>query len=490
LKQQEAERQLPMQLLLILLNSIGAAVVVSMLAALALRYPSPGNPLTDPEASRFVLFLSFALGFFLALLLLVRRLPANWWKLAEEIANTPKLSVPGAKWGGVLDAGARSQYAPLFDTKATTKAPAAPPTLGLDRTEGEDAFAASPEPAANHPEATPDAAPPKPLPPSDPATAEAAAAEARRAAAEHLDTFIAATTAAIAAAGKALDALGKFALQLVLAGGCSALARKFMLTAAESFGLLVQGQVKTGTAKVFAESFAANAEHYAQRPAYRPLIDQGQEAMDGQLMGDAPAGAAVGTAIAAWANDENAKLAPKIVTFLVTDIVDASGLAQRLGNLQARRVVRAHQQAVRSGIEKCGGTEVRNSGDGALATFPDPEKAVAAAKIALQRIAQHNAGQPHLSANVRAAVHAGEAITDDDGYFGATVVAAAKICQSARAGQILVSDLVKAFCKSGAASFTENGALEDSLLGRPRPLFEVSWSATAVEYGELGKSKS
>lgn len=90
LKQQEAERKLPMQLMLVLLNSVGAAVVLSMLAALAMRNLDPGNPLTDPEASRFVLFFTFIIGFFLALLLLIRRLPRNWWKLADEIVSTPK----------------------------------------------------------------------------------------------------------------------------------------------------------------------------------------------------------------------------------------------------------------------------------------------------------------------------------------------------------------------------------------------------------------
>ena len=492
MKQQEAERKLPMQLMLVLLNSIGAAVVVSMLAALGLRNLAPGNPLTDPEAGRFVLFMSFAVGFFLALLLLVRRLPPNWWKLADEMVSTPKYAAPTDKWGGVLNPNEAHKFAPLFDTKRPASGMPAPATLRTDKDADDESFESS-APAteaasATEPGAAQSAAGPTMDAAATRAAAEAAAAEARRLAEEQIATFAAAAAAGVKTTARALDAVGKFATQLVLAGGASALAQKFMLSAKDAFGVLVHGQTQSGTARVFAESFAANAEHYAQRPTYRPLIDSGQAAMDGQLRGEGDVGALIAASVTAWGNDDNKKLVPKITTFLMTDIVDAGGLAQRLGNLQTQRVIRAHHQAVRTCIEKFGGTEIRNGGDGALATFSDPDKATAAAKDILHRIATHNAAQPHLSANVRIAVHAGEAAADDDGYFGSTVTTTARICQLGQTGQILTSDLIKAFCKTGAASFKEFGGLDDPNVDKPRMLFELTWSATAVEYGDIGKA--
>lgn len=440
LKQQEAERKLPLQLGLVLLNSVGAAVVISMLVALGLRDLNTGNPLTDPEASRFVLFLSFAIGFFFALLLLVRRLPPNWWKLADEMVNTPKYTAPDAKWGGVLDPKAASKFAPLFDISRPTSGIPAPTLLQADTGEV-DAF-------------------------------EATAAK---------------VSTGLKSTARALDLLGKFTSQLLLAGGTGAVARKFTLSGKDAFTLLVQGQAGIGVSKVFADLFAANVEHYAQRDAYRPLIEAGQTAMDGLLRGDPDLEASIAASVNAWANDKNKRLAPKIVTFMVSDIVDADGLVARLGNLRAQRVVRAHHQAAKTAIGRHAGTEVRNGGDGALATFPDPDWAIAAAKDILTRINAHNAAQPHLSANVGIAIHAGETAADANGFVGATIVTAARMCQLARAGQILASDLIKAFCKQNAAAFTEFGSLADELVDTPRPLFEVAWVG-GVEYGDIGKA--
>lgn len=393
----------------------------------------------------------------------------------------------------MLDPKGAHKFAPLFDTNRPASGTPPPPALGLADEDGDFEATAVLTPDAGGgigPGSAPSAPASAPIDAAAAhAAAEAAAAEARRLAAEQMTAFATLVADSLKATARALDAVGRFAMQLSLAGGAGVLAEKFLLSAKDAFGVLVQGQVATGASSLFAESFAANAEHYVQRTAYRPMIEAGQTAMQGQLRGDPDLGPAIAASATAWCNDDNKKLIPKITTFLMSDIVDADGLAARLGNLQAQRVVRAHHQAARTCIQKHSGTEIRNGGDGALATFPDPDKATAAAKDLLQRIASHNAAQPHLSASVRIAVHAGEAAVDEDGYFGATLVTAARICKLASAGQIVASDLIKAYCKSSAAAFKEFGGLDDEAGGDPRPLYEMTWSASAVEYGDIGKAQ-
>lgn len=464
LKRQEAERKLPLQFLYIVLNSIGAAVVLAMLAALVLSNLPGNSDYVTPDFSKFLLFMTFVLGFFATLLLLMRRLPPNWWQLANEFATTSKYTPPNEKWGGVLKEPA-STYAPLFDTSRPIKKNEAPPTLAQD---GDDSpFTTAPPPSEPPPDADPNAAA------ADAGTsvalfngadakavdanAEAAIAEAKAQAIAEIERFVKATTEAIQAAGRTLDALTRFAMQLYLAGACSAVARKFVLSAKESIAMMVRALIQAGTGKLFAESFASNIEDYAQRDVYRQAITAGHDAMNVQLSGEGTPTKAMTGLLEVWTGDERKALAPRVVTFLFTDIVDAKALTQRLGNLHAQRVIKAHDEAVRESLDKHKGKQIQHTGDGVIATFPDPARALAAAQEIQQRVAEHNRRAPHLSANVRIALNAGEAVHDGAAFFGATVRMTAKICDKAKAGQILAADVIKAFCKSTPTPFSPLG---------------------------------
>ncbi|MDX2143474.1 MAG: adenylate/guanylate cyclase domain-containing protein [Rhodospirillaceae bacterium] len=490
LKQQEAERRLPLQFGLIILNSLGSALVLSMISALIIRNLDRQNPFADPEITGLLLFMTFAIGFLLTLLLLMRRLPPNWWQLANEFVATGKYEAPSEKWGGVLSKP-NAEFAPLFDITQPKKVDAKnlPKTLSDNPDEGD--FDAPKPVSAPPPEGD--------APGEDAAVAETvvasvapeeSTAEAKAQAESEIDTFVAGATAAVQAAGQALDTVTRFATQLYLAGACSAAAKKFVLSAKDAFGLIVRVLAQTGTGKMMAESFATNVEEYGQRPAYRQVIDAGCAAMDAHLDGQPEAAASLTTTLVQWSAPEYKSRVPRIVTFMFTDIVDAAALKDRLGNLHAQRVLRAHDETVRDAIAKNKGTELRHTGDGIMATFPDPAKALAAAQAIQQKLDEHNKKQPHLSANVRIALNAGEAVKESEGFFGAAVKMTAEVCAMAKAGQILASDVIKAFCKSSAHAFAPCGDLKIAALDKSRPVFEVSWlrAGAGLDYADIGRA--
>jgi adenylate cyclase len=495
-KRQEAERKLPMQLLFIILNSLGVAIVVSMIAALTLRNLPGDSIYVTTDMSRLVLFMSFLLGFFVTLLFLMRRLPENWWQLANEFATAEKYVAPGEKWGGALQSKPNAAYAPLFDMSAPKKkGDALPATLATGPDDDTPFTAATPPPEAPEGEAASEG---KAAPEGESAalfaakpkaeTPEEELKKAKEQATAEIDKFAASVAQTLQSAARAVDAMTRFAMQLYLAGAVSAVARKFLTSAADSFALLMRAAMQAGSGKAFAESFALNVEDYAQREAYRDLIKAGQSAMEAQLKGESPSPEAILTDIDTWTGAETKPPMPKVTTFLFTDIVDAKALTQRLGNMHAQRVVKAHDEAVREAIAKNKGRQVKHTGDGVIATFLDPAKAVAAAQSIQQKLDAHNQRSPHLSANVRIAINAGEAVEENGAFFGATFKLTAKVCDMAKAGQILAADVVRSFCKSSPHLFQPFGEITIEELGKARTVVEVSWmkSGAGLDYSEIG----
>jgi adenylate cyclase len=296
-------------------------------------------------------------------------------------------------------------------------------------------------------------------------------------------------SATVQAAARTLDAVTRFAMQLYLAGACSAAVRKFALQAGDAFALMGHTLMQAGIGKAFSESFSLNIEEYAQRDAYRSVIQSGQAAMDAHLKGDSSAAQGMLSSLDEWAGADKKPAIPRVVTFLFTDIVDAAALTQRLGNMHTQRVIKAHDEIVREAIVKNAGKEVQHTGDGMIITFPDPSKALGAAQSIQQKLDAHNKRMPHLSANVRIAINAGEAMEESGTFFGATVKMTAKICDMAKAGQILAPDVIKSYCKTAAHFFKPCGEITVEELKKNRAVYEISWMKSGgMEYGDIGRA--
>jgi class 3 adenylate cyclase len=125
------------------------------------------------------------------------------------------------------------------------------------------------------------------------------------------------------------------------------------------------------------------------------------------------------------------------VTFLLTDIVDSTGLLEHLGDGYARVLadVRRH---LRTATRRGGGREVDARGDEYLAVFRHAPSAISAAIAAQGALATHPwPGDARVS--VRMGVHSGRPTLTDAGYVGLAVHAVNRICSLAEGGRIIVS---------------------------------------------------
>ena len=148
-------------------------------------------------------------------------------------------------------------------------------------------------------------------------------------------------------------------------------------------------------------------------------------------------------------------------TLLFTDLESSTALTQSLGDAKAQEVVHGHNDAVRAALAAHDGEEVKHTGDGIMAAFGS---AVAAVKAALQ--IQHDLAGAEV--RVRIGLNAGEPIAEDDDYFGTAVQLAARVCDRAEPGQVLVSNVVRELCAGKGFAFTDQG--EATLKGFPEPV--------------------
>jgi class 3 adenylate cyclase len=156
------------------------------------------------------------------------------------------------------------------------------------------------------------------------------------------------------------------------------------------------------------------------------------------------------------------------VTILFSDIVDYSGITERLGDRSAQALVTEHHRIVRSLLTGHGGREVKVQGDGFMAAFGGVARALRCA-VAMQRsFREHTLAHPDLPIRVHIGLHTGEAMEVDDDYFGHTVIVASRIAGLAVPDEILVSSL-SAQLVAGTGEFHFGDQREVALKGMSRP---------------------
>lgn len=127
---------------------------------------------------------------------------------------------------------------------------------------------------------------------------------------------------------------------------------------------------------------------------------------------------------------------------MFTDIVGSTHLANRLGDDALVSLVREHDRLVRNLLQTWGGTEVKHTGDGIMASFPSSSTAIQFAAELQRGLAKRNSTSgPHLE--VRIGMAAGEPVSENGDLFGAVVQLAARLCQEAGPGEVLVASVVR-----------------------------------------------
>src|SRR5829696_5430319 len=129
------------------------------------------------------------------------------------------------------------------------------------------------------------------------------------------------------------------------------------------------------------------------------------------------------------------------VSLLFTDLVGSTTLATRLGPGPADELRREHFGVLREAIRGRGGQEVKNVGDGLMVAFDGVGAAVETA-IAMQQGLEHRNRSASPPLDVRIGVAVGDAMSEAGDWFGPPVVEAARLCDAADGGIILVTDAV------------------------------------------------
>ena len=137
-------------------------------------------------------------------------------------------------------------------------------------------------------------------------------------------------------------------------------------------------------------------------------------------------------------------------TVLFTDIVDSTATAERFGDKEWRALLDRHDGIVRSEINRFRGVEVKTTGDGFLAAFDGPARAVQCAMAA-----RHQVGSVGLT--IRAGVHTGECVERGDDIAGIAVHIAARVLAAAKPGEVLVSRTVTDLVAGSGLSFSDRG---------------------------------
>jgi len=144
-------------------------------------------------------------------------------------------------------------------------------------------------------------------------------------------------------------------------------------------------------------------------------------------------------------------------------------MTEELGDIRWMRVLNKHNEAVRGCVRDHGGIELKNQGDGFLLAFPSARKALLCA-VSLQKTF-HEDELP-----VRMGLHTGEVIRDGDDLYGRNVILSTRICDQARAEEILVSSLTKELTdSSGDLIFSDNREVELKGLNGTFRVWSLDW---------------
>jgi class 3 adenylate cyclase len=150
-----------------------------------------------------------------------------------------------------------------------------------------------------------------------------------------------------------------------------------------------------------------------------------------------------------------------VTTLLMTDIVDSTATASRLGDAAWKQQLGEHNRLVRARLERYLGQEVNTTGDGFLAMFASAVGAIRCA--ASIRDATAGIGLP-----VRIGVHTGEVELLPGDVGGLAVHAAARVMALGGASDIMVSSIARGLVEDGGLRFESRGA--QHLKGLPNPL--------------------
>jgi class 3 adenylate cyclase len=185
---------------------------------------------------------------------------------------------------------------------------------------------------------------------------------------------------------------------------------------------------------------------------------------DGYTVGDEPCTSIEWVGLRTFTAPEAGFADRFLATLLFTDLVDSTATIVKLGDVAWHDVLSEHYQVARGALERFGGKEVETTGDGLLATFDSPARALRCAAAIRDAAERQGLG-------MRAGVHVGEVGVAEKGIRGVAVHEAARIMAAAGAGEILVSQIARALAVPTGLAFEDRGSHELKGLSEPQHLY-------------------
>lgn len=156
-----------------------------------------------------------------------------------------------------------------------------------------------------------------------------------------------------------------------------------------------------------------------------------------------------------------------LATVLFTDLVASTELIRERGDLAWRDLIERHNTAVRHELARFRGTEVNTTGDGFLASFDGPARAIRCAVAIVNAVTK-------LGLKVRAGLHTGECERMNDDLAGIAVHVGARIAATAGAGEVVVSSTVRDLVAGSGLELIDRGVHQLKGVDEPWRLFAVA----------------
>ncbi|MDQ8047078.1 MAG: adenylate/guanylate cyclase domain-containing protein [Solirubrobacteraceae bacterium] len=159
---------------------------------------------------------------------------------------------------------------------------------------------------------------------------------------------------------------------------------------------------------------------------------------------------------------------PNGATVLFTDLVGSTALIGAHGEAEAHALRLRHFALLRAAVVRHGGREVKGLGDGLMIVFRAAGPAVACAAEMQRSVKADEDGL-----GLRVGLHIGPLLREDEDFHGTTVIVAARLCDRAESGQVLLSGDVREAAGAAAAAAEFVGDLELKGLERPMPTYAL-----------------
>jgi hypothetical protein len=381
---------------------------------------------------------------------LIRKRRAAAKPPGQKTSNKPA----GDDWGAILEARLR-KYEPLF----------------ADGEENESALAPStaPEPSPA----------PAVIATSVAMTPRSVAVAPATSAPKDLSVtlFAQGVTAAIASLDDAPTLFLQFGIHLFMAGAAGVIAARGNLSAAQGRLVLETMLVELGVSKRRAQSFAANANTFAQIPHFRAPVEAGFRAMAHFNETGFVELAVLPEMLAQWQIQDSICHAPEIMTFVTTSVgVPPPGVT--IAPEDQQRVIRAHATVITEIVHRFQGREIHNLGNGRILVFDDATRAIRAATQCMEALDRFARTNPTLIVAPRIGVDTDIAAIVASDYVSAALPRTVTIATIASAKCVCCTEAAKDDATE-VIEF-EPVLLSDTFADMPA-LFAAKWDQAPVE---------